>query len=81
VVFQKFSFATGVPVNTVANTVLERWYNPVVTNADPIFNPVVAVDNNLTSYTDSATVATQTDSMATMVGGHAKAVYIPWNTS
>ena len=43
-VFQRFNFQTGVPVQVTKNTVISRW-----TNADPILNPVVAVDNNFSS--------------------------------
>jgi subtilisin-like proprotein convertase family protein len=41
---------------------------------DPALNPVIAVDNNLPSFTDPDTGVTRTD---TMVG---KGVYIAWNT-
>jgi subtilisin-like proprotein convertase family protein len=68
-VFQRFSFSTGAPVSLIKDTVLERWFQ-----TDPILNPVVAVDNNLPTFTDPVTAAVQTD---TMVG---KAVYVAWNT-
>ena len=85
VVFQRYSFATGKPVSLISNTVLERWFN-----TDPILNPVVAVDNNLTSYTDTTVTpnTVQTDTMATLVPDPnnpgvmmAKAIYVAWNTN
>ena len=40
-----------------------------------MLNPVVAVDNNVPSFTDPVTGATQTDTMVD------KAVYVAWNTN
>src|SRR5262249_34927204 len=62
-VFQRYTFTTLTAPTAVAaerNTVIQRWVG-----ADPVQNPVVAVDNNLTSYTDGT--ETQTDTMATLV--------------
>jgi subtilisin-like proprotein convertase family protein len=73
-VLQRFSFAGGSPsaVAGGTNQVLNQWFG-----ADPVLNPTIGVDNNVTSFTDSTATTdnVQTDSM---VG---KAVYIAWSTA
>ncbi len=67
IVLNKFSFTGGAPTPVTLPAagypqgagVLYRWFND-----DPGFDPVVAVDVNLPTYTDPATGATQTDTMA-----------------
>ena len=71
-VLQKYAFNAGQPTQTITDNVLSRWFGQ-----DPVLNPVVAIDNNVKTFTDTApdgTTRTQTD---TMVG---KAVYVAWNT-
>jgi subtilisin-like proprotein convertase family protein len=69
IVLQKFNFSGSAPTQTISNNVLYKW-----DGYDAALNPVIAVDNNLPSYTDPTTGLTQVD---TMVG---KAVYVAWNT-
>jgi subtilisin-like proprotein convertase family protein len=71
-IFQKFTFDGTAPVAVPSeNKILERWYG-----TDPIFSPVVAVDNNEPLFVDPtlATNNTQGDGMAN------KAVYVAWST-
>ncbi len=72
-VLQKYNFSGATPTKVVTDNVLARWLN-----RDPILNPVVAIDANTPTFTDTApdgTTRTQTD---TMVG---KAVYVAFNTN
>ena len=73
-VLQRYDFTTGIPtpVTGGTNQVLDQWFG-----ADPVLNPVIAVDNNVGSFTDS-TVATDNVQTDTMVS---KAVYIAWSTA
>jgi subtilisin-like proprotein convertase family protein len=76
----------GTPISAESNIVIQRW-----DGADPIENPVVAVDNNVPSFTDTTITpnVTQTDTMATLVtdgfgfnlSGVSKSLYVTWNTS
>ncbi len=88
-VLQKYDMSgTGAPVQTIKNQVLYSWLNQ-----DPIYNPVIAVDNNVPSYTDPQTGAVQTDTLAALVtdprantavnpsGLVPKGVYLAWNTA
>src|SRR5262249_6403620 len=59
--------------------VLYRW-----NGQDPAYNPVVAIDTNVASFTDAG--HTQTDTLANNVpdrfgGGSPKAIYVAWNTN
>lgn len=94
-VLQKYDFSGLIspavaPTQTITNKVLYSWgtTNLAIANADPIFNPIVAVDNNQPSYTDPQTGVTQVDTMAQLIpnpitgtGLVPKGVYIAWNTS
>lgn len=84
--FYKYTFNTASPagVGSEDGTIIYRW-----TNADPIDNPVVAVDNNVTSFTDTTTTpnTVQKDPLATLVpdpddAGHevSEGLYVAWNT-
>src|SRR5262249_914102 len=70
-VLQKFTFPGATPTQTISNKALQRWLNNGGLN-DIIQNPVVAVDDNLASFTDPATNTVQTDTLA------GKAVYVAW---
>ncbi len=70
IAFNKFDFTSSTPTQVISNESLYRWVGQ-----DVALNPVVAVDNNLSSYTDPATGAVQTDTMA------GKAIYVAWNTN
>ena len=61
------------------SNILYRWESS--TGQDIAYNPIVTVDANDPSYTDPTTGQTQTDSMANMLGGFPKAVYVAWNTN
>src|SRR5438067_7004579 len=81
-VLQRWRFTGGGPVAVASDVVVQRW-----TNADPILNPVVAVDNNLPSFTDPLTGAAQTDTLAVLSNDPnnaglqvPKALYVAWNT-
>jgi subtilisin-like proprotein convertase family protein len=82
VVLNKFSFAGGTVTQQINNEVLYAW-----DGQDPAFNPVVAVDNNLPTFTDPATGKVQTDTLATLVPGPGgvglvpKALFVAWNTN
>jgi subtilisin-like proprotein convertase family protein len=76
-VFEKFTISTDptsvtTPVLTqpIKNKILYRWIGP-----QAIYNPTIAFDNNLPSYTDPQTGQVQTDTMA------GKAIYVAWNTA
>ncbi|HKI38793.1 MAG TPA: proprotein convertase P-domain-containing protein, partial [Gemmataceae bacterium] len=86
-VFQRWYFLNnGGLSQAVNNNVIQEWVG-----ADPIENPVVAVDNNVTSFTDTTAASNrvQTDTMATIVGdptgantaGVNKALYVAYNTT
>ncbi|MFO0926214.1 MAG: proprotein convertase P-domain-containing protein [Gemmataceae bacterium] len=77
-VFYQFSFTGAAPGARTLYTpvVLERWVG-----ADPICNPVVAVDNNLPTYTDPLTGITQTDTLADTTSRLIPPVYVAWNTN
>ncbi|MCC6417524.1 MAG: proprotein convertase P-domain-containing protein [Gemmataceae bacterium] len=94
IVLTKWDFTGNQPfgvADTDNSTLGPLLHVPIYTwiGADPAFHPTVGVDNNLTTYTDPQTGATQTDSMATLVprprdipGSLAqvpKAVYVAWN--
>jgi len=79
----------GTEASTVAGTqnvkVIQRWLN-----TDPIENPVVAVDNNVNSYVDPVTGATQSDTMAALSADPnannagilvPKGLFVAWNTN
>ncbi|HXG10475.1 MAG TPA: Ig-like domain repeat protein [Gemmataceae bacterium] len=60
--------------------VFYRWFND-----DPAFNPVVAIDTNVPSFTDPQTGAVQQDSLANTLPDRSgnpqpKAIYVAWNT-
>ncbi|OWK40279.1 proprotein convertase P-domain-containing protein [Fimbriiglobus ruber] len=71
VVFQEGTFASGA-VNSSYSTIYQ-WIGQDTAN-----NPVIAVDNNLPSFTDPTTATTQTDTMDS-AAGQSKAIYIAWN--
>ena len=84
-VMQRWRFNGGSPtaVASEQNTIVQQW-----TNADPVLNPVVAVDNNVASFTDPLTGDLQTDTLATLSDDPvdsarqvSKALYIAWNTN
>ena len=56
-------------------SVIYRWAND-----DPAYNPYVAIDTNLPSFTDPVTGGVQTDSLANSLNGRPKAIYVAWNT-
>ena len=68
-----FGFFGGGWADSRAN-VLYRWYNAAGTERDGAFNPTVAVNNNLPTFTDPESGRTVVDTMA------GKAVYVAWNT-
>jgi len=60
---------------------LYSWFGGV----DRAYNPVVGIDTNLPTFTDPATGATQTDTLANTLldsagNPQAKAIYVAWNT-
>src|SRR5262249_23603029 len=66
IVLSKFNFSGSAPtrvdldpLGTTQDQVLYRW-----SGQDPAFNPVVAVDTNLPSFTDPVSGKVQTDTMA-----------------
>jgi subtilisin-like proprotein convertase family protein len=67
IVLQKYSFSGTSPTNTIMNSVAYEWVK------DPAFSPVLAVDNNVPSYTDPQSGVTQTDP-------YSGNVYIAWST-
>ena len=73
-VLQRFSFTGAKPtaVTGGTNQILDQWFG-----ADPVLNPVVGVDDNLSSFTDTTATTNnvQTDTMSN------KAVYIAWSTA
>jgi hypothetical protein len=72
VVLQKFNFNVATPAaitHPIANEVLYQWVGH-----DAVYNPAIAVDNNVPVYADPSTGTIQTD---TMVG---KGIYVAWNT-
>jgi subtilisin-like proprotein convertase family protein len=81
IVVQKFHF-TGVALTDVtvsvdqihAPGVIYEWAAADAAHSDPALNPAMTVDNNLPSYTDPQTKATQTDKFA-------GTVYVAWNTN
>jgi subtilisin-like proprotein convertase family protein len=101
IVFNKFTidpangiqqdFTVGSHLNfSGGDIILYRWFN-----ADPAYNPFIAIDNNEASYIDPVTGLVQTDSMATLLndvdtdgpagpdrayGIVPKAIYVAWNT-
>ncbi|MFO0880897.1 MAG: proprotein convertase P-domain-containing protein [Gemmataceae bacterium] len=68
-VLSKYQFDPSGPTQEFEN-ILHEWYLQ-----EPIYNPVVAIDNNVPSYTDPTTGQTMTDTMA------GKALYVAWNTN
>lgn len=72
-VMSKFRFAGAatVPTAVFTNKVLQTWYDN-----EPIYNPVVAIDNNLPALrgNDSPSAVNVLDTMVN------KAVYVGWNT-
>jgi subtilisin-like proprotein convertase family protein len=90
IVFQKFDFSSGAPIivqiadqRGVVQGPGGGAGAPVLVNhrilyqynfADPAVNPVVAVDNNLPTFTDPETGAVQTDPFA-------GEVYVAWGTN
>jgi subtilisin-like proprotein convertase family protein len=73
------TFVTGLPTNpgtassTASSAILYQW-----TGVDPAENPVIAVDNNVPTYTDPTTGKTITDTMDS-AAGLSKGVYVAWN--
>jgi subtilisin-like proprotein convertase family protein len=67
---------TGTGVTLANSNVLYQWLGQ-----DPVYNPTVAVDNNIDQFTDPDTGLTS--SVDTMLGanGAGKAVYVAWNTN
>ena len=61
IVLDKWNFSGGAPSRVGSQQVIYSWFNQ-----DPAYNPVVAVDSNLPSFTDNRTgiAETQTDTMA-----------------
>ena len=51
-VLQRLDFSSGTPTFVSQDQILDQWFG-----ADPVINPVIAVDNNQASFTDT-TVAT-----------------------
>jgi subtilisin-like proprotein convertase family protein len=63
-VLEKFDFSGASPTTitpVVVDNVLYKW-----DNTDAAYNPTIAIDNNLATYTDPQTHLVQTDSLATM---------------
>jgi subtilisin-like proprotein convertase family protein len=84
-ILDKFDFsaaqANGAPSLSIANEIIEQW-----AGADPVFNPVVAVDDNAPLFVDptATTNNTQADTLAgndTLNTTAPKAVYVAWNTN
>jgi len=73
IVLQKYSFSGGAPVNIISDKILYQW-----AAQDPALNPMVAVDNNLRTFQDPQTLATQTDPFVDPVTGIGP-VYVAWN--
>ena len=48
---------------------------------DPIFNPTIAVDNNVDQFTDPDTLAMTPQDTLLGANGKGKAVYVAWNTA
>ncbi|MCI0376599.1 MAG: proprotein convertase P-domain-containing protein [Gemmataceae bacterium] len=81
IVLDKYDFDGGSPTQLFTNKVMTAWVGQ-----DAAFNPIVAIDNNLTTYTDPETGEVQTDTLATLVdlGGGVmvpKAIYVAWNSN
>jgi hypothetical protein len=78
-------------INNQSNQVLYQWGPDANGSQDIAYNPVVAIDTNLATFTDPDTNATQTDTMAvtnhtvtigsTTSGPFPKAIYVAWNTN
>jgi len=68
-------FNTFVNGGTINQNVIYRWSN----TQDAALNPVIAVDNNLATYTDADTGATIRDTLVNANTGRPKAIYLAWN--
>jgi subtilisin-like proprotein convertase family protein len=67
--------SSGLPAVLNPSVVLYQWLGQ-----DPVYNPTVAVDNNVDQFTDPDTnIATPQDTMLGATGS-GKAVYVAWNT-
>jgi subtilisin-like proprotein convertase family protein/photosystem II stability/assembly factor-like uncharacterized protein len=78
IVLQKFKFSGAAPTNLApagsgAYSVAYEWAQPVTANSYPAFNPMLAVDNNVASYTDPQSGVTQKDP-------YSGNIYIGWST-
>jgi hypothetical protein len=79
IVLQRYNFGGGSPSRTITNRVIYQW------GQDQALQPIVAVDNNLATFTDPTTGAIQSDPFATNAPGTAGAstagnVYVAWST-
>jgi subtilisin-like proprotein convertase family protein len=88
---QRWFFTNGGGVSqAVAPSIIYQWVG-AAGPGDPIENPVVAVDNNVASFTDTTAPGNrvQIDTMANIIGdptgsnplGISKSVAVVWNTS
>lgn len=68
-VMSKFNLIGGNLTQVVDTQELQHWFRQ-----EPIYNPVVAIDNNVSEYRDPVTGQTLRDTMVN------KAVYVAWNT-
>jgi subtilisin-like proprotein convertase family protein len=73
VVLQKFDDSSGSPSISIQDQIIYAW-----AGQDPALNPMVAVDNNLGTFKDPLTQATQTDPSVDPVSGQGP-VYVAWN--
>jgi subtilisin-like proprotein convertase family protein len=79
-VLHKYNFNSGAVTPVFTNHVLHAWIAQ-----DPVYNPIIAIDNNVATFTDPQSGLTNADSLANLVtlpdGSLApKAIYIAWNT-
>jgi subtilisin-like proprotein convertase family protein len=79
IVLNKFSFNGVTPGLLIGSNTVYQW------GQDQALQPIVAVDNNLTSFTDPTTGAVQSDRFATNAPGTAGSstagnVYVAWST-
>jgi subtilisin-like proprotein convertase family protein len=72
-VLQKFNFSGGAPLQVTKDQILDEWAAGSAAAVDRLVNPVIAIDNNLPSFTDPATGQTQTDP-------HAGTIYVSYGT-
>jgi subtilisin-like proprotein convertase family protein len=68
----KYSFTGATPTAVFTNKVLESWFN-----TDPVLDPVIAIDNNVKTFTDT-TITPNTTQTDTMVN---KDIYIAWSSN